>query len=318
MAPNNDPQLPTTGDGFHRAGEHMLKAMANNPKVTRGALLGLAVVIVAAWGGLTVSRTRAKEAGFALVEAFALRDAPLTAAAVPIKAMPQQKRTDPKDDDGDDSDDAKKDKDDKDDDGSDDDDETLDEAAYNLDPSLPKFVDAAARDAAAYKAFESLAHDHPGALGTLAALEAAALADANPAVRPAPSDAGTKTGKDTLALLARATSAFSGQSSILTVACLREAQLAEDAGDTQAALAHVERVVASQSQFLGDEAQIIRARLLMQAGDLNRAREALEYVQNNYPSTALSDELRIEMASLDAKQAASPATQAATHGAAAG
>ena len=289
MAPKDPSQTATTDDSFQRASQRILKTLADHPRASRGALLGLVLAVAAISGSLWLSRSQARQAGYALVQAFALKDAPI--AGADAQREPAQKQR------GDDDDQ---------DEGEDDDDETMDALP---DDTLPQFADQAARNRAAYDAFVAVAHEHPGALGTVAALEAIAVADSAPAVAA---------GASSHALLAQTAAKLPANNGLLAVAALRQAQLAEDAGDPDGALDAYGRIVAAQMRFLGDEAQLQRARLLMEKGDLNAAREALEDVQNNYPQTHMADEMRIQMAALDAQLSAETPQPPAAVGTSAG
>lgn len=294
MAPHNPSHLASTDDSFQRASKRLLKILGDHPRASRALIGSLVLVLAASAGGLWLSRWQARQAGYALAEAFALKDV-RTAGEQHEATLLRQAQPSRQDDGDDDGDDAQ-------DDGDEDDDETMD-ALH--DDTLPQFADAKARDNAALGAFTALAHGHPGPLGTVAALEAAALAQGEPA--------GSRQ-----ALLAQAAAKLPASNSLLSIAALRQAQLAEDAGDVDAALDAYGRIVTAQIRFLGDEAQLQRARLLTDKGDLEAARQALEDVQNNYPQSSLTDEVRIHMAALDAKLGAQAPQTPALLGASAG
>lgn len=283
------------------AADRLIAWLSRNPKAVSMGLVALVLVTALTWGGIALGRARARQAGFALTQAFAIKDAlshDLLAERAAARAAAKASAS-PRDD-GDD-DDAR-------DDGDDDDDVT-DEAQ---DEAVPQFADKAARDAAALDAFAKLAEAHPGTLGTLAALEAAALQAEHTA--PAAPHAPGAEPERVAQLLSAAAAPLPSSNALLALAALREAQLAEDAGDAPRALAACERAISAQQQFLGDEVRLVKARLLMQAHDLDGAHAALEDLQNNYPQTALADELRIQMAALEALKARADAPHTAAAG----
>lgn len=300
MAATKHNELDPSQDLFHRMGERALKAVADHPKATRNSILVLMVAILAVWGGISYRRIQAQKAAFELVSAFALKDvvpesvlaqrraekaqARAASAAIAKGAAGRTHDAD-KDDGDDDGDDAKGsgDGDDGDDDG--------DDEAYDAEHAgLPTFQNELQQHQAVHKAFANLARTLPGPLAAVAALEAESIADQET----------TLANPETHHALQRAAAGLPGPNSLMPLAALRCAQRAEDAGDTEAALEAIERVVAAQVRFLGDEARLHKARLLMAKNDLDGANEALEDVQNNYPQTALADEVRIQSALLEA------------------
>lgn len=290
MAPDSRKERLTTEDGFHRGAESVMRTLAQHPKTTRGVILGLVLAVVASWAGLSVAHSRAQQVSFALVDAFALLDTPVIDPAAPkvakpAKTAPRSNRDDQdrdNDDDGDDGDDA------RDDDGDDGDEATMQTAPSSQGPA--SFASVASRNAAARAAFAKIAAEHRGPLAVIAALEVAALSDKAQAAAEA----------EAQSLLRAANAQLVDAGSLLPVAAMREGQLAEDAGDVAVAQAAYERIVASQKHFLGDDAQLQRARLLMAQNDMSGARTALEFIQTNYPRSGVLDEVRIQLAALEA------------------
>jgi hypothetical protein len=298
VAPESRNESSTTEDGFHRGAQRVMRAMAENPKTTRGVALGLALAIVGTWAGLSLAHSRAQQVSFALVEAYALRDTPIVDPNAPKVASTHAKKAnrhdqdDAQDDDGDDSDEA------RDDDGDDSDDETMQSAPSDHGPA--SFGSLAAREAAAQAAFATIAEKNRGPVAVIAALEAAAL------VGKTPTPAAIA---DARKLIHATGEKLQTADSLMPIAAMREAQLAEDAGDIPGALAAYERITASQNMFLGDDAQLQRARLLLAQNNIEGARTALEFVQTNYPQSGVLDEVRIQLTALDAQaaQSGSPA-----------
>lgn len=303
MLPNKSQATPTAHTPGAAAAsssqERLLHALTRNPKALTLALAAVVVVTGLVWAGVALGHAQARNAGFALTQAFAIKDAlssdllaerELARKEAKSAALAHKSPDSAKDDGDDDGDDAR-------DDGDDDDDATEEVQ----DASIPQFAQKASRDAAALEAFAALAEKHPGALGTLAALEAAALPQAQEAAY-APR---------AVKLLNTAAAPLPSHNALLALAALREAQIAEDMGDSVRALAACDRAISAQQQFLGDEVRLVKARLLMAKHDLQGAQAALEDVQNNYPQTALADELRIQMAALKLLEGQAPAAPAA-------
>lgn len=164
---------------------------------------------------------------------------------------------------------------------------------------IPKFATARARDEAARAALLQVAERWPKrSVSHLATLQAASLAQ--------------KLGDEGQAaeLSERLFAALADGDALLPLVAERVAEARRRAGDVAGAKAALGRVAGSEHRFLADEAALAQAYLDEEAGDLAEAKRALEAMSLNFPDSPLQEEMRAELASLEAQASAREATGA--------
>lgn len=165
---------------------------------------------------------------------------------------------------------------------------------------VPRFATRKERDAAGYRALLDVWTRWPkqpvAALAALQGANVAALAG-----EQATADA------TYAALYAR----LSPESVTWPLVAARHAQALRRAGDLDGAAAILQRVARSEHRLLADEAALERAYLLEERGERAQAESELEELALKFPDSSLQDEVRAELAAL---QAESPASEGAAPG----